>query len=200
MISILAATFILVPQATKAQQVTGPVVPVCPMTGEASTDAGKSVDYNGVRYTMCCGGCDAPFKKDPAAALKSDKLKGKVVGVSLFDPVSGARIEAKDAKSSVDFAGTRYFFSSVDERKEFDADPKKFTATPKQDALFCAVMGHELKDYATAGGYADIEGTRYYTCCTDCLAQLKKNPALAAKAKNAVHAPVAMDAPVKKKG
>jgi YHS domain-containing protein len=175
------------------------VTVACPMTGEASPSTGKAVDYNGVRYTMCCGGCDTPFKKDPAKALKSETLKGKLVGVSLFDPVSGARITEKAAKGgSTDFEGVHYYFASADEKKAFDAEPKKFTKPVEKEALYCVVMGHELKDYATAGGYVDIENVRYYTCCMDCNAALKKDPSLAAKAKSAVKPLAAMDAPVKK--
>ena len=177
----------------------GAAAVVCPMTAEASPATGKAIDYNGVRYTMCCGGCDGAFKKDPAAALKNEKLKGKLVGVSLFDPVSGARIEEKNAKGgSADFNGVRYYFANADEKKEFDAEPKKFATAPKKDALFCAVMGHEVKDYASAGGYVNVGDTRYYVCCGDCLEAMKKDPAgMAAKAKN-VKAPGALDAPVKK--
>jgi YHS domain-containing protein len=171
----------------------------CPIMGSNSPATGKAIDYNGVRYVMCCGGCPEPFKKDPTTALKNEKLKGKLVGVSLFDPVSGARIEAKNAKSFADYNGIRYYFANDDEKKAFDAEPKKFTAAPKKEALYCAVMGHDLKDYATAGGYVDVEETRYYVCCADCLAAMKKDaPALVAKAKSAVKAPGAMDAPVKK--
>ena len=177
----------------------GAATVVCPMTGEASPSTGKAIDFKGVRYTMCCGGCDTPFKKDPVKALKSDTLKGKLVGVSLFDPISGARMTEKAAKGvSSDFNGVRYYFASIDEKAKFDAEPKAFTKAPEKEALYCAVMGHELKDYATAGGYVDIENVRYYTCCMDCNAALKKDPSLAAKAKSAVKAVAAMDAPVKK--
>jgi YHS domain-containing protein len=177
----------------------GAAAVVCPMTGGASPSTGKAVDYNGVRFTMCCGGCDAPFKKDPAKALKSDALKGKLVGVALFDPVSGARITEKSAKGGFsDFDGVRFYFANADEKKAFDAEPKKFAKAPEKEALYCAVMGHELKDYSTAGGYVDVESVRYYTCCADCTAALKKDPSLVAKAKSAVKPVAAMDAPVKK--
>ncbi len=177
----------------------GSAAVVCPMTGGASPEMGKAVDYNGVRYTMCCGGCDAPFKKDPAKSLKSEALKGKLVGISLFDPISGARITEKAAKGGFsDFDGVRFYFASTDSKSKFDAAPKTFAKAPEKEALYCVVMGHDLKDYATAGGYVDIETVRYYTCCADCNAALKKNPSLAAKAKSAVKAVAAMDAPVKK--
>jgi YHS domain-containing protein len=177
----------------------GAAAVVCPMTGEASPATGKAVDYNGVRYTMCCGGCDGPFKKDPVTALKNEKLKGKLVGVSLFDPVTGLRITEKAAKGYADFNGVRYYFANADEKATFEKDAKKLTAVPAKEALFCPVMGHELKDYATSGGYVDFENVRYYTCCADCSAAMKKDPAaVAGKAKAAVKAVTAVDAPAKK--
>jgi YHS domain-containing protein len=178
----------------------GAAAVVCPMTGGASPTDGPGVDYKGVRYTMCCGGCPGGFKKDPAAALKNEKLKDKLVGVALFDPVSGLRVNEKGAKGGFsDFNGVRYYFVNADEKKSFDANPKTFTKMPEKEALFCAVMGHGLKDYSSAGGYVDFENVRYYTCCADCQTAMKKDAAtFAAKAKNAVKASSAMDAPVKK--
>src|SRR5688572_22186323 len=118
MITLAIASLILTQGAT---------VVACPISGSASPTTGKAIDYSGIRYTMCCGGCDAPFKKDPAKSLKSEALKGKLVGVSLFDPVSGARIIEKAAKGGFsDFDGVRFYFANADEKKAFDAEPKKF--------------------------------------------------------------------------
>jgi YHS domain-containing protein len=177
----------------------GPGALTCPMTGESITKSFADIDYNGVRYSMCCGGCPDAFKKDPATALKNEKLKDKTVGVSLFDPVSAVRVVEKDAKGgSEDFNGVRYYFQNAEDKTAFDAEPKKFTATPKKELLYCAVMGHPIKDYATAGGYVDVAETRYYVCCPDCLAALKKDPqSIIAKVQDKVKAPLAMDAPKK---
>lgn len=166
---------------------------VCPVSHEASPADGKKVDYNGVRYTMCCGDCDKMFTKEPAKALSDKGLEGKLVGVALFDPVSGARIEQKAAKASSDYKGIRYFFLTSDEKTTFDGAPDTYATAPKKEALWCAVMGHAVDDYATAGGYVDLDGTRYYVCCTDCLAKMKvQAKALAPSAKDHVHEPVAV--------
>ncbi len=173
----------------------------CPVTGEAVPASAKaSVDYNGVRYTPCCAGCAGPMKKDPVKMLKSEKLKGLVVGVGLFDPVTGLRVNAKEAKGGFsDFEGVRYMFASADSKKAFDAEPKKFGIQPEKEALFCAVMGHEVKDYASAGGYVDHAGTRYYVCCAGCMGPMKKDAAaLAAKAAKEVKKPAVMDSPKEK--
>jgi len=149
---------------------------VCPMTGEDVNGSNLSVDYGGTRYTMCCGGCPEAFKKDPKAALKSDKLAGKTYGVFLFDPISNKRIEAKNAKASTDYKGTRYMFATADEKKTFDANPKQFVKTPTKEVLYCVVAKEAIKDYASAGGFVDIGTTRFYSCCPNCLAKLKADP------------------------
>ena len=170
---------------------------VCPTTGEAVAKAASSIDYAGVRYGTCCAGCDGPFKKDPAKALKSPALKGKTAGVSLFDPVTGLRLDAKAARGgSSDFGGVRYLFASAENKKAFDAEPKKYGTSPAKEALFCPVMKHEVASYAASGGYVDHEGVRYYVCCGGCMDGLKADPAkFVANASAAVKAPVAKNAP-----
>jgi len=172
---------------------------VCPMTGEAVSATSPSIDFAGTRFQMCCGDCPAGFKKDPSAAVKAARAKGKTFGTFLFDPITNARIDAKAAKASSDYRGTRYLFTSADEKAKFDADPKTIIGkTPKKEVLFCAVAGHAIKNYAAAGGYLDINGTRYYTCCTNCLAKLKADNTLATKAPaEQVKDPTAIDVEAK---
>jgi len=174
----------------------------CPMTGEAVGTPAGLIDFAGTRYEMCCAGCPEGFKKDPAAAIKAAKAKDKdkTYGIFLFDPISNARIDAKAAKASSDYKSTRYYFATADEKTTFDADPKKYAAkAPKKEVLYCPVAGHAIKGYAAAGGFIDIDGTRYYTCCTNCLAKLKADNTLASKAPaDQVKAPAAIDAPAQK--
>lgn len=171
------ASFILgvVPfQATTPGQ---KVVVHCPITGEEVGVASGTFDYKGVRYQMCCAGCPDPFKANPDKALQDDKLKGLLVGVGLFDPVSGYSIRANKAEGgSSDYNGVRYYFSSADDKTAFDADPKKFTTVPAKEVRYCPIMKHEVKSYDKSGGYADINGVRYYICCSECLAKLKADP------------------------
>lgn len=171
----------------------------CPITGENAPATGPAVDYNGVRYTMCCAGCNGDFKKDPAKALKGESIKNKTVGVSLFDPVTGVRLDPKDAKGgSSDFNGVRYYFAAPTAKATFDAKPKDYAKVPTKEALFCPVMGHEVESYAAAGGYVDVDTTRFYVCCGGCMEPMKKDAAtLAAKAKDKLKDPKAVDAPKK---
>ena len=194
MVLTLALGFVLM----QSQEKLSPLV--CPITGEEVSASSASIDFAGTRYQMCCGGCPDGFKKDPAAAIKSDQLKGKTFGTFLFDPISNARIEPKSAKGgSVDYKGTRYLFATAEEKTAFLATPAKFAKTPEKEVLFCAVAGHAIKNYAAAGGFMDIDGTRYYTCCTNCLAKLKADKTLAAKAPaDQVKKPAAIDVPASK--
>lgn len=160
----------------------------CPVMGSAVPANAKGVDYGGVRYLMCCAGCDGTFAKNPTKYTKA--AEGKTIGYSLFDPVSGIRVDSKKAKGTMDFGGVRYYFASEDDLAAFKADSKKYTKAPEKEVLYCAVMGHAIEDYATAGAYVDIKGIRYYTCCGDCQAEMKKAPdGFTSKVKDKVAAP-----------
>ncbi|MCW5943360.1 MAG: hypothetical protein KIS66_14100 [Fimbriimonadaceae bacterium] len=168
----------------------------CAVMHEAADLKIAKVDFNGARFSFCCGGCDGTFQKSPEKYLTKESLKGDVVGEFLFDPVSGKRIAAKDAKAQADFGGLRYYFESAANKASFEQHKAAFGAMPKKEALYCAVMGHAVKDYASAGGFVDHEGTRYYVCCADCLAAMKKEPGkFVAKAADQVKPPKAVSSP-----
>jgi YHS domain-containing protein len=151
----------------------------CPVMGSPVPANAKGVDYAGVRYLMCCAGCDTTFAKDTAKYTKAKE--GKTIGQSLFDPVSAVRVDVKKAKGPMDYKGIRYYFSSDDNAAAFKADMAKFTKAPEKEVLYCPVMKHGIENYDTAGSYTDFEGVRYYLCCGDCQAQMKKDPASFAK-------------------
>ncbi len=80
-LSVLALTAMMNPQDAAKPALT------CSVLGGAATDGGPAVDYNGVRYALCCAMCQATFQKDPAAAINGDKAKGKTIGTFMFDPI-----------------------------------------------------------------------------------------------------------------
>jgi YHS domain-containing protein len=165
----------------------------CPVMGGAVKEPAETIAYNGVLYGTCCAGCGGAFIKDPAKFLTAEKNKGKALGISMFDPVSGLKINSKKAKfGPAEYNGTLFYFAEEKSLKAFEAEPKKYGTMPEKEALYCPVMGHAVKGYAEAGGYADVEGVRYYVCCPDCLGEMKTNGAKhVAKAAKAVKAPVA---------
>jgi len=177
-----------------------PAMPLhCVVTAEDVDKPNAVIDYKGVRYITCCGGCKAPFMKDPETVLKSEKTKGVLIGESLFDVTTGLRIEAKKAKAFEDFGGVRYYFATEKGKAEFDIDPKKATARPEKELVFCPVMGHALKAVADSGGYIDKGGVRFYACCADCMDKLKTDAtAFTAKYADKAVVATAVEAPAKK--
>ena len=165
----------------------------CPMMGGTANAKGPHVEYNGVSYAFCCGGCDARFAKDPATALKNPSLKGKVTGTFLFDPVSGQRINTSEAKLSSVYNGTRFYFSNEADQKAFNADMKKYGTLPAKEVMQCPVSGEKVDNYSGSVGFADYNGVRYYFCCADCIAPFKGSPAkYAAEASKKAAAPKAI--------
>jgi YHS domain-containing protein len=168
----------------------------CPVAGDSANENTKAaMDYAGNRYTLCCAGCNAPFAKEPAKFAKPQE--GKFIAFSLFDPVSGEKIELKTRNKlkTAEFESVRYYFATEANQTQFKADPKAFTKMPEKEALYCSVMKHGINSYAEAGGYVDFEGVRYYSCCPKCLVAFKAEPAkfaANAAAANAIQAPKAM--------
>lgn len=161
--------------------------------GSASLDAKSAMDFAGTRYPFCCAGCEGAFSKEPAKFTKAPT--GKTIGFSLFNPVTGMKVDLKKVKElqTTDFGGVRYFLANEEQVAQFKADAKNLTKVPEKEALFCPVMGHGVKGYNEAGAMADHNGVRYYLCCGDCLAEFKKQPdTYAEKAKASVAAPKAV--------
>ena len=167
----------------------------CPVTGEDIDKPFMVINYKGVAYDMCCPMCPGPFSKDPEKFLTPDKVKDKTVGVGYFDPVSGIAVKPDALRAKEDsvgpsvYNGIAYYFQNADDKKAFDADPKKYTEVPAKEALYCPVMQQDVKDLAHSGGYADVNGVRYYICCSQCADMLRKDPSkyLDAKAATYVH-------------
>lgn len=172
----MTLTFLLVALALEEKPVVCAVMPSHPVKAVAA-----GVEYAGAKFTFCCAGCPAPFKKDPAKYIKQAATAGNIIGTSLFDPVSGLRVDATKAVASSDFKGVRFHFASAANKTAFDAEPAKFGVVPEKESLVCAVSGETVADYGTSAGYVDHKGVRYYACCAGCIAGLQKNIAELAK-------------------
>ncbi|RYG40772.1 hypothetical protein EON79_22015 [bacterium] len=102
-----------------------------------------------------------------------------------------------EAAAVADYAGVRYPFGSEANKATFLKEPKKFTAVPKKEALYCPVAGEEVPSYAEAAGFYDFDGVRYFTCCPGCNGKMASEPAkYVANAKD--HVKEAVAKPTKK--
>jgi len=188
MITTLIATF--------AVGLQGPAPLACPVMGSpAGEKPFASVDYAGIRFGMCCGGCDTNFQKDPEKFIRDSAKKKLTVGASIFDPVSGKKIVGKQIVATVDYMGVRYPFESEANKEAFAKDAKKLAARPTKEALMCPVTGEAIKNEASAAGYADFEGVRYYFCCGGCVPAMKDIATIAVKAKSAIKPVAATSSP-----
>ena len=88
MLTTLIATFLFAPLA-------GPTDFSCAVMGSPSTIKGKSIDFAGTRYPMCCDGCPGTFAANPAKYIEKAKEANKTIGYSLFDPTTGAKVDLK---------------------------------------------------------------------------------------------------------
>ncbi len=178
--------------------VQAPSAPInCPVTLQPAVKGMALTDYNGVRFTYCCPGCDAQFVKDPQSALDKAAKTGKTIGVFLFDPITRKPVDAEKAKGgSSDYKGVRFYFDEPSEKAVFDKEPAKFATLPKKEALYCPVSKEDVAGYSKASGYGDFEGTRYYFCCAGCDKPFDKEPAkYAPAAAGKVQVPKAQAAP-----
>lgn len=148
----------------------------CPVMGSAVAHNSPSVEYNGARFSFCCGGCDTNFAKAPEEFLKTQRKAGNTVGVFLFDPVSRVRLDASKAAASADFESIRYPFQSEANKKAFLASPAKYAAIPAKEGLYCPVGKEAVPSYAKASDYVDHDGVRWYMCCDGCGGPFEKEP------------------------
>lgn len=182
MITTLLATIVLGLAPQQKLHVT------CAVTGEEMEKPVATILYKGAAFDMCCGGCPGAFLKNPEKFLKEDKVKDRTVGVYLFDPVNGYAVKADKAKAGpVVSNGIGYYFTSAENKTEFEANPKKYTVAPAKEALYCPVMKEEVKNISESGGYSDVDGVRYYICCPGCLQSFKADPKKYLNAESAKH-------------
>lgn len=155
--------------------VMGPSGLMCPVMGEhEAKSTGAMADYAGIRFGFCCASCPPLFEKDPAKYLKAAEKSAKPMGMFLFDPLSGRRIETKNAKAFSTFKGIQYAFENDTEKRMFDKEPEKYTKMPSLEVLVCPVSG-EAVTVDKASGYADYKDMRFYFCCADCMKPWNEN-------------------------
>lgn len=148
----------------------------CPVMGGPVAKDSSFVEYAGAKFSFCCPGCESSFAKSPSKFLETQVKAGNTSGEFLFDPVTRLRLDASKAKASVDFAGIRYQFVSEESKKTFLANPKRYSAVPAKEALYCPVGKEVVPSYSRASDYVDHNGVRWYMCCSGCGGPFEKNP------------------------
>lgn len=172
----------------------------CAVMGSPTNAKSMTMEYAGAKYPMCCGGCPDAFKKEPTKYIKEAAKSNTTIGMTLFCPVSGEKLDMEKVKATIDYKGMRYGFCCNDCVTAFKADPAKFAKTPEKESMTCPVSGEKIAAYSAAAGFMDYKGVRYYFCCGDCMSAMKKDPdAVIAKGKAAVAEPHVV-VPAKKDG
>jgi YHS domain-containing protein len=173
----MIATLAFVVVASSGAQLTCPVMP------KESVDLTKAaMEYKGMGFIVCCGGCDTSFAKDPASYLaKADKAP-LPIAYTLFDPVTGKALSALKATKTMTSKGILYGFASDANLKAFKAKPSKYAA-PAKDSLTDPISGKAIAKYSKAVGYVDYSGVRFYAENTADLAKMKASPAKVLKPK-----------------
>ncbi len=167
----------------------------CAVLGSPTTAKSKAVEYEGIRFPFCCGGCPEAFTKEPAKYIAKAAKESGAIGISMFCPVSGERLDLDKVKATMDYKGIRYGFCCDSCPTEFKANPEKYVKVPPKESLVCPVSGEKIASYSAAAGYVDYQGVRYYACCSNCLPAMKKDIAKVLEAGKAkVTTPVAMTA------
>lgn len=168
----------------------------CAIMGSPTKATSMAVEYAGASYPMCCGGCPTAFIKEPTKFIKEASKGEGAIGMFMFCPISGEKLDMKTVKATVDYKGMRYGFCCPDCIETFKKNPAKYTATPEKESLVCAMSGEKITAYSEAAGFMDHDGIRYYTCCGDCLTAMHKDIAKAlGHSKAVVTTPKAMNAP-----
>src|SRR5579871_4986624 len=121
-VAALAVAAALAPAAVRAEETRSYACPVLGSKIDAVTKDIRSSDYRGVRYYFCCDSCKPQFDKNQDKFLKAnnDKTPDRVIGASLFDPITTKRIDQEKAAAHTDYSGVRYFFVKEDDKKTFD--------------------------------------------------------------------------------
>ena len=155
----------------------------CPILG-GKIDKSLYVDYEGKRIYVCCPGCIAEVKKDPAKYIEKLEAEGITLDKATIPqttcPVMGGKI---NKNLFVEHGGKRIYACCPGCLPELKKDPAKYIKKLEDEGItldrvikpqtICPVMGGKIDKSL----YVDHEGKRIYVCCEGCLAEVKKDPA-----------------------
>lgn len=105
--------------------------PTCPIM-DSKINGKNFVIHNGVRYELCCKGCEKAFPKNPDKFLAKLPNNGKIVeGTNTKCPVMGGAV---NKKVFTVYNGTKIYLCCPGCDKTFDKDPEKYLAKIKPSA------------------------------------------------------------------
>ncbi len=122
-------------------------------------DRNQYVDHDGKRVYLCCKGCEAPLKKDPATYIK--KLEDAGVTVATLQtqcPVMGGAI---DKTLYVDHGGKRIYVCCQGCIAEVRKDPAKFITSMEKAGVALHAAGKADKAVEAKKPAAGHEGHRH---------------------------------------
>ena len=97
--------------------------PICPIMGR-KVNGKNFVIYKGIRYELCCGGCQKAFPKNPEKYLKKLPDNGKIVALNNKTcPVMGGKV---NKKYSAVYNGTKVYFCCPGCIAKFNKDPETY--------------------------------------------------------------------------
>jgi YHS domain-containing protein len=150
---------------------------LCPVKGEP-VDFSVRLDTEDGPVYFCCPNCIPKYKADPktyAAKVAAQRaVLAKLPRVQVTCPVSGKPI---DGKTYLEIGGVKIGFCCPDCPPKYKQDPAKYKAKLEGSYTYqtkCPVSDEDI----TPTVFTDLStGQRIYFCCSDCIAQLKADPA-----------------------
>lgn len=158
---------------------------VCPITGATVDDDSPFVCISGIQFRFKDVASRSAFLKAPREALAKAAAKGRIVGVSFFDPVARkSMILSRDGqirepdisavKTWSPFGGVLYPLASPRSENAFLRGASRFLQEPAKYSLWCPIMRKSTVSIERSVGYVDQGDTRFYICCESCMAQVSR--------------------------
>lgn len=114
----------------------------CPVMGGA-IDKNQYVDHEGKRIYICCKGCEAPLKKDPAKYIQKLEAEGITVAKLQTEcPVMGGAI---DKALYVDHDGKRIYVCCQECVPAVKKDPTKYIKSMEAAGVALNAVGKDDK-------------------------------------------------------
>lgn len=148
---------------------------MCPVMKGRPTTSRFAVDYGPFRTYVCCDTCVRTFRDSPGRYMEQSARQGTKVGIILFHPQTGGRLDPKTAAS---FQELGSFFAPLKAgMPDVDAKALSWEVIPRHECLTCPITTKELASSGQAAGYVDLEGVRVYFATPEAFAQAQTSQA-----------------------